>query len=307
MADSRQRPKGLYERLLEEREAQGLTEVVPRLPELPQKPSIASPILRELEQRAPKDNPVYVEDLRRLHSMISDGGPKNWVSSAWFQYLKETYPSECERLEAEHLGKGVSLQEGFAHPRSFKRWELAVLNVNEDLVFCEYRLNEARYVMFHHEADLLLFGLAHAVEKGTLADAEAWRIWEPYRELCPHFYDPEWRDWRGFAGPKGFPSTDWIMESPTATANFTREAGTYRISGVDFIPEMDRADSPFPIGDIFEVESRVALRALRRALSGRYRILVREQREYLDFSDGLRGMSDLLDRAITEPDDVRRV
>ncbi len=301
MAEKPKHPRGLYERLLAE--ATGRKSWTGYLKR------VDSPVLKKLEARTPLDRPEYMQDLVGLHSLIRNGGPDNWASSVRFGFLKDLYPDEYEMLREEHLGKGKTLREGFRHGRVFAREELESINVNEDLVFCENLFDEgapvARYAMFHHEADVVLFGLAHEVEEGTMADAEAWEVWEPYRWLCPHFYNRDWRDWRGFGGPAGFPSTDWIEQGETATDRFDRDAGACGVPGVNFVSEERRTDSPFPIGNLFEVESRQALETLRGELSGRYRILVRDKSEYLPLSTGLRGATDLLNRAITEPDDVR--
>ncbi len=304
VAEKPERPKGLYERLLaakrllEEREAEkgsgGKPLASSRVP--------GSPVLKELEEKATPARPEYMRDLRRLHSLIRSGGPDNWASSMWFGFLRGRYPGEYEMLKEEHLGKGKTLREGFPHGRAFAREELEGVNVNEDLVFCENlypdEAPEAEYHLFLHEADVLLWALAREVERGRMTAGEAWRTWEPYRRLCPHFYT-EWE------GSGWFPTEGWIIENPAATEGFKDDARERLVAGVVAIPEEERRDAPFPTGGIFQVGSRAALARLSGALSGRYRILVRDQSEYLDLSFGLRDVVELLDREAIRDDKSR--
>lgn len=297
VAEKPERPKGFYERLLAKREAEERSGRRPlassRLPD--------SPVLKELEEKATPTRPGYMRDLHSLHRLLRSGGPDNWASSIWFRFLKDQYPTEYEMLKEEHLGKGKTLREGFPQGRAFAREELEGVNVNEDLVFCENLYPddapEAEYHLFLHEADVLLFGLAREVERGRMAAGEAWRTWEPYRRLCPHFYT-EWE------GSGWFPNEDWIIENPTATESFEDDARKRLVAGVVAIPEEERIDSPFPIGSIFQVGSRAALARLSNALSGRYRILVRDQSEYLGLSFGLRDVVELLDREAIRGEEV---
>ncbi len=282
-------PKGMYQRLLaeaaEERKSGGSIKT-------------GSPVLDDLLEKAPQDMPEYTRDVMSLYSMISPVGPYNWAASAWFDCLKRMYPSEYERLETEALGRGHSLRVGFKHGRRFERAELQPVNKNEYLVFCENLYPEgaaeAEFAMFFHEADVLLHALAHEVECGAMTVEEAWKTWGPYRRRrrIPHLYEIDGRTW--------FPDMDWIMESGiTATDDFKHDAGRVGRRGVNFTSEEGRRDSPMPIGSIFKVGSREALASLREALSGRYRILVRDQREYAELDFGLRDAVELLDREIT--------
>ncbi|MDP9477064.1 MAG: hypothetical protein M3R38_15495 [Actinomycetota bacterium] len=298
MAEKQERPRGFYERFLaekrslEEKEAEegsgGKSLAPSRAPD--------SPVLKELEEKATPNQPGYMRDLRSLHRLIRSGGPDNWASSKWFRFLKDRYPAEYEMLKEEHLGKGKTLREGFWHGRAFAREELEGVNVDEDLVFCENLYPNdapvAEYHVFLHEADVLLWALAREVARGRVTAGEAWRTWEPYRRLCPHFYT-EWED-SGW-----FPTEDWIIENPAATESFKDDAKKCLAAGVVAIPEEERRDSPFPIGGIFHVGSRAALAGLRRKLSGRYRILVREQGEYLGLSFGLQDVVELLNQEVT--------
>jgi len=145
---------------------------------------------------------------------------------------------------------------------------------------------------------VLLWALAREVERGRMTAGEAWRTWEPYRRLCPHFYT-EWE------GSGWFPTEDWIIENPAATEGFKDDARKRLVAGVVAIPEEERRDSPFPIGGIFQVGSRAALAGLSDGLSSRYRILVRDQSEYLALSFGLRDVVELLDREAIRDDKSR--
>lgn len=280
-------PKGMYERLLAEAEEVRKTGGFRK---------IDSPVLYDLLEKAPPDQPEYTRDVKSLHGIINRGGPYNWASSAWFDCLKEVYPSEYEGLETEYLGKGGPLQPGFRHGRRFEWAELQTLDNNEDLVFCENLYPEdapeAEYHMYFHEADVFLYALGHEIEGGAVTVEEAWKTWEPYRRRFPNVYDCN--------DPTWFPDMDWIMESSTTpTDDFKHDAGRLRRTGVNFTSEEDRRDSLMPIGNIFNVGSREALASLREGLSGRYRILVRDQGEYAGLDFGLRDAVELLDREIT--------
>ncbi len=278
-------PKGMYERLLAEaeevRKTGGFTKA-------------DAPVFYDLLEKAPQDMPEYTRDVKIMYSIVSRGGPYNWASSAWFYCLKEVYP-EYESLEKEYLSKGGSLRKGFTHGRRFEWAELQTVDKNEDLVFCENLYPddapEAEYSMFFHEADVLLYALGREVGGGTMTVEEAWKTWEPYCSSYPHIYDLD--------DPTWFPDMDWVMQMPTATDDFKHDAGRLGRAGVNFISEEDRRDSPMPIGNIFDVGSREALASLREGLSGRYRILVRDQGEYAGLDFGLRDAIELLDREIT--------
>lgn len=290
MPEKPERLKGFYERLLAEKEAEKGSEG---------KPLPGSPVLKELEEKATPAQPGYTQDLRSLHRLISSGGPDNWASSAWFHYLKELYPSEYEELKAEHLGQGKNLQEGFRHGRAFAREELEGVNVNEDLVFCA-----APHDMFWHEADVLLIAAAREVEKGALTPTEARRLLEPYRDVLPLLYsgmqkmifDPARTGW---SKEDSFPRVDEVRRNPSASAIFWYQVDDLGIRGVGF----DMWLTPHPI---FEVRSARALRSLRDAVAGKYKIVVKKDPDdYAGASLGLRDAIDLLDQGAIWTDKSR--
>lgn len=303
MAKKSDRPKGLYERLLAEKrllvergteeESRGKLLASSRIPD--------SPVLKELEEKATPAQPGYMRDLHSLHRLIKHGGPDNWASSMWFGFLTGQYPGEYERLREEHLGKGQTLREGFRHGRTFAREELEGVNVDEeDLVFC----HSAPYDSFWHEADVLLVAAAREVERGALTPREARRLLEPYRDVLPLIYsdmqkaifDPARTGW---SKEDSFPRADEVRRNPPASAIFWYEADDLGIRDVGFTVWA----TPHPI---FEVMSARALRALREAVAGKYKIVVKnDYGDYIGPSLGLRDAVDLLDQAAISGDKSR--
>ncbi len=298
MAEKPEHPKGFYERLLAEKrllpekeaeEGSGGKHLAScRIPD--------SPVLKELEEKATPDKTGYMRDLYSLHRLIRSGGPDNWASSMWFGFLRGRYPGEYEMLKEEHLGKGGTLREGFRHGRAFDRKELEGVNVDEDLVFCS-----APHDMFWHEADVLLIAAATEVEKGAMTPNEARRLLEPYRDVLPLIYgdmqkiifDPARTGW---SNEDSFPRADEVRRNPPASAIFWYETDDLRIPGVGLTVWA----TPHPI---FEVMGARALRSLREAVAGKYRII--EKKDYDDYSStslGLREAIDLLDRATVSDD-----
>ena len=263
MAGKPERPKGLYERLLAENEAEEESGGKPLAPaRVPD-----SPVLKELKEKAPPSRTGYVRDLHDLHRLISSGGPNNWASSMWFGFLKDRYPAEYEMLKEEHFGKGQTLREGFRHGSAFAREELQGVNVDEDLVFCA-----APYDMFWHEADVLLLAAAGEVEKGALTPSKARGLLEPYRDVLPLIYTGEQRmifdpARNGWSKEDSFPRADEVRRNPPASAIFWYETDDLGIRGVNFIWA-----TPHPI---LEVSAR-ALRTLRKDVAGKCRIVVKK-------------------------------
>ena len=78
-----------------------------------------------------------------------------------------------------------------------------------------------QYHMFMHEAEILMWTLAGAVEGGKATPDEALETWKPYRSI--------WALDKGvpaeFDG--GFPSTDWLMDQAPGpgSEDFWRTAG----------------------------------------------------------------------------------
>ncbi len=292
MAEKPERPKGLYERLLAEKRLLPQKEAEEESGENPPAPSSRVPdslVLKELEEKANPARSGYVRDLHRLHRLISSGGPDNWASSMWFAFLKDQYPGEYGMLKEEHLGKGEALREGFRHGRAFAREELEGVNTDEDLVFCA-----APYDMFWHEADVLLFAVAGDVEKGALTPSEARRLLEPYRDVLPLIYTGEQRmifdpARNGWSEEDSFPRADEVRRNPPASAIFWYQTDDLGIRGVGF----SMWATPHPI---FEVSARM-LRTLRKAVAGKYRIVVKKNPDtYAGASLGLRDAIGLLDR-----------
>ena len=170
------------------------------------------------------------------------------------------------------------MQEGFQHGRAFVWEELKGLNVHEDLVFCENLYPDdapgAEYRLFLHEADVLLWALAREVERGRMAVGEAWRTWEPYRDVLPLIYtdiqkmifDPARTGW---SNESSFPRADEVRRNRPASAIFWYRADVLGITGVGF----DMWLTPHPI---FEVRGAHALRSLREAAAGKYKIVVKK-------------------------------
>ncbi len=291
MAEKPEGPKGLYERLVAEKRLLPEKKAEEESGGNPLAPSSRVPgslVLKELEEKANPARSGYVRDLHGLHRLIRSGGPDNWASSMWFGFLKDQYPGEYEKLKEEHLGKGEALREGFRHGRAFAREELEGVNVDENLVFCS-----APYDMFWHEADVLLFAVANEVEKGTLAPSEARRLLEPYRDVLPLIYTGEQRmifdpARNGWSEEDSFPRADEVRRNPPASAIFWYETDDLGIRGVNFIWA-----TPHPI---FEVSARM-LRTLRKAVAGKYKIVVKKNPDtYAGASPGLRDAIGLLDR-----------
>ncbi len=273
MTEKPERPKGLYERLLAEKrllpekeaeEESGGKPLAPsRLPD--------SRVLKELEEKATPARPGYMRDLRSLHSLIEHGGPDNCASSMWFHFLKDHYPAEYEGLKAEHLGAGKSLQEGFRHGRRFAREELDRLDVNEDLIICLDRQGYGEYGFFMHEADVLLWALGYAVEKGDLTLDGLRECWKPYRRLWPTLYKTDLREWEHH----WWPSLEGDHDTPVTTAFFMREAENVNIPDAGYLGSYSMST-----GAIFEVRGADTLAALREALKGSYRIASEEDLSY---------------------------
>jgi hypothetical protein len=263
VAEKPERPKGLYERLLAEKEAEeesGGKHLAPsRVPD--------SRVLKELEEKAIPTRPGYMRDLRSLHSLIANGGPDNCASSMWFRSLKDQYPAEYEMLKAEHLGEGKSLQEGFRHGRRFAREELEHLDINEDLIFCMDQQGYGEYGFFMHEADVLLWALGYAVEEGGLTLDGLRECWQPYRRLWPTLYKTNLREWE----ERWWPNLEGDHDTPVTTAFFMHKAENVNIPNVGYVGGYSMST-----GAIFGVRGANTLEALREALKGSYRIVLEE-------------------------------
>jgi hypothetical protein len=115
--------------------------------------------------------------------------------------------------------------------------------------------------------------LVNAVEEGKMTADEARAMFEPYRELMPELYDPAEME----LYENGFISMDWFTDwgIGPGTADFWQTAGELDIEGVYF------NEGEHPGGNlVFYIYRKEALRELQEALSGSYKIVVRDQREY---------------------------
>lgn len=127
-----------------------------------------------------------------------------------------------------------------------------------------------QYQVFMHEAEVLMWALANAVERGEITSERALELWEPYQPVWP--LDDLLP---GFEG--GFPDTDWLMDrSPgPASEGFWRAAGGLGVPGVFYDDSNHTGGWP-----VFEVHGRKALEQVSRALRERYRVVVLDQGEY---------------------------
>jgi len=136
------------------------------------------------------------------------------------------------------------------------------------LVFCtDFQLN-SDYCHFCHEADVLLGTLGNAVREHQLTAKEARRIWEPYKALYPAMYEEDDED---------FPDIENSgMDFMPATELFVEAACAADVPGVG-IP---RDITPMS-GVILEITDQAALDELQEKLGERYRIVVRDDGDYM--------------------------
>jgi len=258
-------PKGMYERLLAEAKEVRKTGGSKKTD---------SPVLANLLEKATPNRPEYASDLGSLQNLIVRGGSHNCGSSMWFRFLRDRYPGEYEELKTEHLGKGGSLREGFRHSREFAREELEHLDIKEDLVFCTELGEPGEYGWFMHEADILLWPLGNAVERGDLTLDQLREYWRPYQPRWDTLYEAsleEWEEhlWPSLSGDCDMPvTTDFEYEAHTLGRSDAGHLGSYSMS----------------TGDIFEVRGAEALEALSKTMTGRYRIVLKEDLSDYDFS-----------------------
>lgn len=244
-------PKGMYARLLAE-----AAEVRNTNPS----------VLRDLLEKAPPNRPEYASDLGSLQNLISCGGPNNCASSMWFRFFRDQYPREYEALKTEHLGKSGSLRGGFRHSREFAREVLEHVDVKEDLVFCTEQGGPGEYSMFMHEADILLWALGHAVNRGDLTLDQLRDHWRPYQSRWDILYEASLEEWE----ERLWPSLEGDCDTPVTT-DFEYEVNTLSISDAGYLGSYSMST-----GDIFEVYGTEALSALREALAGSYKIILQK-------------------------------
>ncbi len=76
----------------------------------PQGPGVMrSPVLERLLKSAPTDDSGYVRDLRRMHRVLSQGGPESLDSAYAYHRLKK-YPAEYGMLREEHFDEANLLK-----------------------------------------------------------------------------------------------------------------------------------------------------------------------------------------------------
>jgi len=140
--------------------------------------------------------------------------------------------------------------------------------MDQYLVFCTgFQLN-SDYCHFCHEADVLLGTLGNAVREQRITATEARRIWEPYKAFYPAMYEED---------DEYFPDIEESgMDFMPATEPFVEDACAADVPGVG-IP---RYITPMA-GVILEITDQVALDALQEKLGDRYRIVVRDDGDYM--------------------------
>ncbi len=136
------------------------------------------------------------------------------------------------------------------------------------LIFCtDFHVSD-EYHHFCHEADVLLGTLGNAVREQRITVTDARRIWEPYKAFWPAMYDED---------DEYFPDIEESgMDFMPATEPFVDAACAADVPGVG-IP---RYITPMA-GVILEITDQVALDALQEKLGDRYRIVVRDDGDYM--------------------------
>jgi hypothetical protein len=165
----------------------------------------------------------------------------------------------------------------------------------EYVVFCLDELVDwGRFGHFLHEADYLLLSLASSVEEEDITVAEA------FEKLDHYLSDPgitekvgtlkegwsvadswKWQEIFEKSVPD-FPRYGNVLEDLPITHIFEDEANcSARELG---IPDVGYFGSSGSTGEIFSVESAEALEALRKAMAGKYKIVVKKDLdEYVPF------------------------
>jgi hypothetical protein len=134
-----------------------------------------------------------------------------------------------------------------------------------------------QYDGFTHEAEVLIYALANAVQEGKITAEQARDMFEPYWEHLPWLYDPvEMEELEN-----GFPDMDYFMELSTGPgiSSFWEDADKLGIDGVYFNEGEHPGGNP-----VFYIYRKEALVELQRALTGRYKIVVRQSMGDYDLS-----------------------
>ncbi len=182
-----------------------------------------------------------------------------------------------ERLLAERDAQGVEDDTPVVaapHSEESARSGEGGASVSRNVIFCADQKNYGEYVFFTHEADVLLIAAAGEVESGKLTPAEARELLEPYREALAVIFTGEQRmvfdpDRIGWTDTDGFPSVDDVQQSPPASQVFWYEADAIAIEGAGF------SGWSGSTGPVFSVQNEEALEALREAVAGGYKIVVK--------------------------------
>ena len=163
----------------------------------------------------------------------------------------------------------------------------------EYVVFCLDELVDwGRFGYFLHEADYLLGSLASSVEEGDITVAEA------FEKLDPYLSDPRITEKIGYLkegwsvadawkwqeifekSVSDFPRYGNVLEDLPTTHIFQDEANS--IAHELDIPDVGYFGFSGSTGEIFSVESTQALEALRKAMAGKYKIVVKKDlNEYM--------------------------
>lgn len=138
--------------------------------------------------------------------------------------------------------------------------------MSQNIIFCTgFQLN-SDYCHFCHEADVLLGTLGKAVSNQRITATEARKVWEPYKAFWPAMYEEDDQE---------FPDIEESgMDFMPATEPFVEAACAADVPGVG-IPMA-------PVGGvILEITDQAALEALQEKLGDRYRIVVRDDGDYM--------------------------
>ncbi len=165
----------------------------------------------------------------------------------------------------------------------------------EYVVFCLDELEDwGKFGYFLHEADYLLLSLASSEEEGDITVAEAFekldhylsdpRITERVGFLKEGWSFADARKWQEIfeKSVPDFPRYESVLEDLPITRIFEDEANS---SAKDLgIPDVGYFGFSGSTGEIFSVESAEALEALRKAMAGKYKIVVKNDlNEYVPY------------------------
>lgn len=176
----------------------------------------------------------------------------------------------------------------------------------EYVVFCldQLEYGQKGFGWFLHEADYLLLSLAQHVEGDNITVTEALEWLEPYlsdahiREQLPILKEGWSREdaqkWERIFDKDSpdFPVYEEVIEDLPITHIFQDEAGDLAIDAD--IPDVGYPGFSGSTGPIFSVESPEALERLRKAVAGKYKIVVKKD------------MDDYVPYAAPSPEEAKR-